>query len=55
MRYRSLSGIFQMSDFKRIEYIYSDFAESLREEIPENSNPTSNTVEMLALSYWYEA
>lgn len=43
-----------MSDFKRIEKIYLDFADSLREEIPENSNPRSNTVEMLALSYWFE-
>ncbi|SPZ05357.1 Uncharacterised protein [Pseudomonas luteola] len=43
-----------MSDFKRIEKIYSDFADSLREEIPKNSNPRSNTVEMLALSYWFE-
>lgn len=43
-----------MSDFKRISEIYSDFAESLRKEIPENSNPRSNAVEMLALSYWFE-
>lgn len=43
-----------MSDFKRIEQIYSDFADSLREDIPENSNPRSNTVEMLSLSYWFE-
>lgn len=43
-----------MSDFKRIEDIYSDFAESLCKEIPENINPRSNTVEMLALSYWFE-
>lgn len=43
-----------MSDFKRIEEIYSDFAENLRKETPENTNPRNNTVEMLALSYWYE-
>lgn len=43
-----------MSDFKRIVEIYSDFADSLREEIPENSNPRNNTVEMLALRYWFE-
>ncbi|MGE8100531.1 hypothetical protein ACQKP6_21735 [Pseudomonas fluorescens] len=43
-----------MSDFKRLVEIYSDFAESLRKEIPENSNPRSNTVEMLAVSYWFE-
>ena len=43
-----------MSDFKRIEQIYSDFADSLREDIPENSNPRINTVEMLSLSYCFE-
>ncbi|RUT42312.1 hypothetical protein WG29040_01585 [Pseudomonas sp. PAMC 29040] len=43
-----------MSDFKRIVNIYSEFAESLREPIPENSNPRSNTVAMLAVGYWYE-
>jgi hypothetical protein len=43
-----------VSDFKRIVNIYSEFAESLREQIPENSNPRSNTVEMLAVGYWFE-
>ncbi len=43
-----------MSDFKRIERIFSDFAESLRKENPENSGPRSNTAEMLALNYWFE-
>ena len=43
-----------MSDFKRIANIYSEFAGSLREQIPENSRPRSNTVEMLAVGYWFE-
>lgn len=43
-----------MSDFKRIQEIYSDYANSLRKEIPENINPRNNTVEMLALSYWFQ-
>ncbi|MFW9082547.1 hypothetical protein ACOI9X_25215 [Pseudomonas sp. P2757] len=43
-----------MSDFKRLAEIYSDFAMSLRNEIPENSSPRSDTVEMLAVNYWFE-
>jgi len=43
-----------MSDFKRIAKIYSDFADSVREQIPEDTNPRSNSVEMLALRYWFE-
>ncbi|PLP88515.1 hypothetical protein CYD26_19065 [Pseudomonas sp. FFUP_PS_473] len=43
-----------MSDFKRIAKIYSDFADNVREQIPENTNPRSHTVEMLAVGYWFE-
>lgn len=43
-----------MSDFKRIAKIYSDFADNVREQVPENTNPRSNTVEMLAVGYWFE-
>jgi len=43
-----------VSDFKRIANIYSEFAESLRELIPENYSPRSCTVEMLAVGYWFE-
>ncbi|MFP3848994.1 hypothetical protein [Pseudomonas sp. W5-01] len=43
-----------MTDFKRIAKIYSDFADNMREQIPENTNPRSNTVEMLAVGYWFE-
>ncbi|WP_421526538.1 hypothetical protein [Pseudomonas yamanorum] len=40
-----------MTDFKRIAKIYSDFADNVREQVPENTNPRSNTVEMLAVGY----
>jgi hypothetical protein len=43
-----------VSDFQRTAAVYSEFADSLRKETPENCNPRNNTVEMLALSYWYE-
>ncbi|MCF4985176.1 hypothetical protein L6218_19075 [Pseudomonas syringae pv. syringae] len=43
-----------MSDFKRIAKIYSEFADNVREQIPENTSPRSNTVEMLSLRYWFE-